>query len=133
MLLTGVRSRNAMKVALPIWNSRISPVFDTAERMLIVDIQGDSVTGSEEYQIHNVFPPLRSRELRDVGVDVLICGAISNPLAGMIDDAGIRLLPWVSGEVDEVLDAFRRGQLTDSRYFMPGCRGRRRRARRRRL
>ena len=115
-----------MKVALPIWNSRVSPVFDTAERMLIVDINGDSVAGSEEYQFHDVFPPLRSRELCDIGVDVLICGAISNPLAGMIHDAGIKLLPWVSGEVDEVLDAFRRGELSDSRYFMPGCRGRRR-------
>ncbi len=121
-----------MKVALPIWNSRVSPVFDTAERMLIVDFNGDSVVGSEEYQFHNVFPPLRSKELCDIGVDVLICGAISNPLAGMIHDTGIRLLPWVSGEVDEVVDAFRRGELSDSRYFMPGCRGRRRHARRRR-
>ena len=121
-----------MKVALPIWNSRVSPVFDTAKRMLIVDFNGDSVVGSEEYQLHDVFPPLRSRELRDIGVDVLICGAISNPLAGMIDDTGIKLLPWVSGEVDEVIDAFRKGELSDSRYFMPGCGGRRRHARRRR-
>lgn len=120
-----------MKVALPIWNSRVSPVFDTAERMLIIDFNGDSVAGSEEYQFHDVFPPLRSRELCDIGVDVLICGAISNPLAGMIQDAGIRLLPWISGEVDEVIDAFRRGELSDSRYFMPGCTRRRRRARRR--
>ena len=29
-----------MRVAIPIWGDKISPVFDTATRLLIVDVDG---------------------------------------------------------------------------------------------
>lgn len=71
---------------------------------------------------------MKVRRIKELGADVLICGAVSNPIAYLVESAEIQLVPWISGPVDEVIEAFRTGQLDKPRYFMPGCgrmRGRR--------
>ena len=117
-----------MKVAVPIWNRRISPLFDTACRVVIQDIDAEEGGGSEEHDLQGLIPPMKVRRIKELGADVLICGAISNPVAYLVESAGMRLVPWISGPVDEVLAAFQAGQLDEPRYFMPGC-GRMRRRR----
>ena len=113
-----------MKVAITIWNDRISPVFDTAGRILVVEIEGGEERSRQEHLLEEIYPPWRVRRLKNLGVEVLICGAVSNPVAALIDSAGIRLVPWVSGDAEEVLGAFRAKALDAPRYLMPGCRGR---------
>jgi predicted Fe-Mo cluster-binding NifX family protein len=116
-----------MKVALSVWNNRVSPVFDASRHILIVEVVDGEEKSREEHSIEELFPPIRARRIKELGIDLLICGAISNPVACLIDSIGIRLLPWVSGEVEEVIDVFKRGELAQPRYLMPGCRGRGRR------
>jgi predicted Fe-Mo cluster-binding NifX family protein len=36
--------------------------------------------------------------------------------------AGIRVIPWISGRLEEVLEAFLSGKLMDTKFLMPGCR-----------
>jgi len=67
--------------------------------------------------------PLRAARLGQLGVNVLICGSISNPLARLIEARGIRLVPWMTGPVDEVLQAYLAGALPADRFAMPGRRG----------
>ena len=117
-----------MKIALPIWNNRISPLFDTACMVLIWSVDGEGVGEREEHDLRGLHPQVRVRRIKELGADILICGAVSNPVAYLVERADIKLIPWVSGPVDEVIKAFRSGQLDRSRYFMPGCgrmRGRR--------
>jgi predicted Fe-Mo cluster-binding NifX family protein len=114
-----------MKLAIPIWNGRVSPVFDAAQRILVVDNSGGGETSRREHQLSEAHLPLRVRRLEDMGVDVLICGAISNQVAALVEAAGIKIIPWVSGEVEDVIGAFQREDLESPRYFMPGFGGRR--------
>ncbi len=62
----------------------------------------------------------RAERLRELGVNVLICGAISNPLAKMLRGLGIVLIPWKCGLIEEVLTAYFSGTLEDARFSMPG-------------
>ena len=112
-----------MRIAIPVWNDRISPVFDTSRRLLVVDFSGGMEVSRTEHDLAEPFPPVRARRLKEMEIELLICGAISNPVACLFEAAGIGIVPWVSGNVDEVLGAFAREQLTDSRYRMPGCLG----------
>lgn len=112
-----------MRIAIPVWNDRVSPVFDTSRRLIVVEFSGGTEVSRVEHELVEPFPPVRVRRLREIGIELLICGAVSNPVACLIEAAGIGIVPWVSGNVDEVLDAFAREQLADSRYRMPGCRG----------
>jgi predicted Fe-Mo cluster-binding NifX family protein len=111
----------AMKIAIPTWNGRVSPVFDTASRLLVVETTGESETARFETDISEHFLPSKSMRLTGLEIDTLICGAISRPLAAMITTAGITLIPWISGQVDEVLQAFLSNTLFDPRFIMPGC------------
>jgi len=113
----------AMKIAIPTWNGRVSPVFDTASRLLIVEIKEESEVARFETDISEHFLPSKTMRLTGLGIDTLICGAISRPLVYMITTAGIKLIPWISGQVEEVVQAFLTNTLFDPRFIMPGCAG----------
>lgn len=112
---------------------RVSPVFDTAQRLLVVDSEDGRTMARSELTIEGLSAPLRVQRLTASGVNTLICGAISRPLINMILAARIVVIPFVVGEVAEVLEAHFDGSLTDPRFLMPGCqrRGRGRRFRHR--
>jgi len=118
-----------MKIAVPIWNDRVSPVFDTARQVLLVDyVNGEPIARAEEV-IDDTTLPQRAAKLLKLEVDVLICGAISRPLQSILSGAGISVIPFVAGSVDEVLSAYIQDNLGDARLRMPGCPGRRRQCR----
>ena len=110
-----------MKIAIPVWNGYVSTVFDFAHRLLLVDIQDGCETGRSEISLSQESIPERAGRLRSLRVDVLICGAISRPLAYMIMASEIRVLSYVSGRVDEVLEAYTTGRLIEPQFVLPGC------------
>ncbi len=110
-----------MRVALTVWENRISPLFDCARMLLVVDVVDRAATGRYFESFYCESPFSRAAKLSDLGVKILICGAISNPFADMIEANGIRIIPFVAGPPDEVLDAYLTGGLCDSKFRMPGC------------
>ncbi len=111
-----------MKVAIPIRNGRISPVFDVATRLLVVDFAGGEPGERSEFSIRESGGEVRAELLQELGVKILICGAISNQTARIIKRCGIDLRPWVVGEIDDVIDAFTTCSLDSEGFIMPGCR-----------
>ncbi|MBU1172858.1 MAG: NifB/NifX family molybdenum-iron cluster-binding protein [Proteobacteria bacterium] len=110
-----------MNVAFTIWGGRISPVFDAAHDLMIVMIEGHGVKGKHYF----TFDPDRVAALISMlehdRVDVLICGAISEAPARMITESGIQLIPFISGNVERILDAFVKGDPLSPVFLMPGC------------
>ena len=132
-----------MRIALPIHEGQISPVFDWARRLLVVIADGAGAPGSRhgeytkgqgevEFELGDLPPALRARRLAELGVDTLLCGGISAPLAALVEAQGVEVIAGLVGEADAVLDAFLAGELTAPRFAMPGWRrpGQRTRARR---
>mmetsp|Transcript_21436 Transcript_21436/g.9909 ORF Transcript_21436/g.9909 Transcript_21436/m.9909 type:complete len:140 (-) Transcript_21436:3784-4203(-) len=68
-----------------------------------------------------------------MGICVLICGAISKMPANIIASAGIKLIPFVTGNAAQVLDLYINNEQIQttcsfpSAYFMPGCKRQRHR------
>ena len=118
-----------MKIAVPVWQGRVSPVFDTARHLLVIDVEGAKARSRHEESLTDEMPHMRVSRLANLGVAVLVCGAISRSLAEMIAASGIRVIPFVSGDVEEVIQAFLCGTLPSPAFLMPGCCGRRRRFR----
>ena len=110
-----------MKVALTVWENRISPLFDSARMLLIVDIVDRMETGRCFESFHCESPFSRAVRLSDLKIEVLICGAVSNLFADVVEARGIRIIPFITGLVDEVLDAYLTGRLDHSEFQMPGC------------
>ncbi|MBI4200025.1 MAG: NifB/NifX family molybdenum-iron cluster-binding protein [Chloroflexi bacterium] len=119
-----------MRLAIPVWDKRVSPVFDSAGQLLLVDIENGGERSWRWEAIAESVPIRRARRMVELGVNVLICGGISRPLAALLGASGIRVIPWRAGPVEEVLEAYRTGRLDEARWRMPGCGGGRRRHRR---
>ena len=66
-----------VKVALTVWESRISPVFDCAQMLLVADIKNQTVTGRCYKPFLSTFPSLRAAELFDLGIDVFSITCLS--------------------------------------------------------
>ncbi len=118
-----------MRIAVSAWNGRISPVFDTSGQVLLVDMEQGTETQRSAYALPLQDPPRRVATLTALGADVLLCGAISRPLAEMLQASGIWIVPFLAGEEEDVLAAYMSGGLPDPRYSLPGCSGKRHRHR----
>lgn len=95
-----------MLVALTDWWGRVSPLFDSTRRLLIADVKGRTIIAKHyvSFDCDSAFS--RAARLNDLGVDVLICGGISDSYANQIDARGIEIIPFSSGDVDEALDGY---------------------------
>lgn len=109
-----------MRLAIAVWGCEVSPVFDFAHRILVVQCDEDQVKARYHYEIPDESIAARAERLRELGVNVLLCGAISNPLAKMVSGLGITLIPWKCGLTEEVLVAYFSGTLEDPRFSLPG-------------
>jgi predicted Fe-Mo cluster-binding NifX family protein len=110
-----------VRIAVAVWQSRVSPVFDTAGKVLILDIGNGRELYRAEQSIRGLSMQKRVDRLVELDVDVLVCGAISRQLADMLAASGIKVIPWVRGNVDEVLQWYSTGQPMDLNFLMPGC------------
>jgi len=118
-----------MRVAIPNWNGRVSPVFDVAKALLLVDLDGGRAMERRELLLPPSSPRMRAASVAGTGANVLICEAISRPLEVMLVASGVRVIPNVCGTVEQVLAAYASGRLSAPTFQMPGCRRRGRRGR----
>ena len=114
-----------MRIAVPVWRDRVSPVFDVAGSLRLVDLEDGTPLRRSDANIQEDDPGVRVQKLSELGVDVLICGAISRPLETMLTAAGVKVIAQVCGGVEEVLEAYRSGRLGEPAFAKPGCCGRR--------
>ncbi len=115
-----------MKIAITTWSGRVSPVLDVARQFLVVESLNGEEVSRYEVGIEEAPVATRAKRIAELGVDVLICGAVSQPLEAMLGSSGISLIPHTCGPVEDILQAFLSGQLTPQSFLMPGCCGRRR-------
>lgn len=118
-----------MKVAIPYWKGRISPVFDEARCLLVVEFIHRKEERREMRTLGRGGLLERVREIEQMGIQYLVCGAISWPLEMALCEAGIFIVSQTCGLVDEVLSAFIQGRLSKEAFVMPGCNRRRRHGR----
>ncbi len=115
-----------MKLAIPVWQGRISPVFDVAGQLLLVELADGREVARDERLVEESTADERAKKLAELGVGTLICAGISQSLEAMLAGYGIRVLARICGGVEEVLAAFVAGRLDEERFAMPGCCGQRR-------
>jgi len=118
-----------MRIAISILAGRVSPVFDTAKQLLLADVESGRELQRMEHGIDSLDPLERSRKVVALGIELLICGAISWPLEMALASAKVQVICHVCGDVEEVLGAFLGGALTEDAFLMPGSCGSRRRRR----
>jgi predicted Fe-Mo cluster-binding NifX family protein len=109
-----------MRIAISIWEDKISPVLDTASKLLIIDNQTQKKSSRFEANLLEQEMSRRCSFIRKLDLDVLICGAVSRQFREMLKACGIKIISGISGPAEDVLEAYLQGTLPHSGFFMPG-------------
>ncbi len=110
-----------MKIAITIWGNRVSPVFDAAATLLVVQIENRMVVKKSYESFDPETPFDLIKLLKKMQVPVLICGAISTKPADLIVNNDIKLISFVTGNALKLIENFARKQTIEKSNMMPGC------------
>ncbi len=110
-----------VRVGFTVWENRIAPVCDVARELEVVDIENGEL--KEEHLVSCPDVPLWQRGyfFRRLGINVIVCGAISKYLMGLLQELGIEVIAFTAGALEEVKEAFVENRLFHTVYAMPGC------------
>jgi predicted Fe-Mo cluster-binding NifX family protein len=109
-----------MRIAISIWEDKISPVLDTASKLLIIEDKTQEESSRFETDLLKQDMSQRCSFIRKLDLDVLICGAVSRQFREMLKACGIKIISGISGPAEDVLEAYLKGNLPYSGFFMPG-------------
>lgn len=109
-----------MKIAIPVFQNRVSPVFDWSSRILVIETDGRLEIGREEHGLAGASLKDRADRLMEMKVDSLLCGGISEAMLALLIARGINVIPWVAGDTEEVFSAFLEGRVPGNGFMMPG-------------
>jgi predicted Fe-Mo cluster-binding NifX family protein len=111
-----------MRIIVPIWEDKISPVLDTASKLLILDTADDNSISRTETLFDEQDMSRRCFRICKLAADIVICGAVSRTFSERLKASGIHMIQGISGKTEDIIDAYFNGNLRQSRFLMPGCR-----------
>jgi predicted Fe-Mo cluster-binding NifX family protein len=109
-----------MRIAVPTWQGRVSPLLDTARHFFIFETQSSEILSMQRSDTAAISLTELATFFEQSKVDMVICGALTAQLRKLLEDREIKLCPWVRGDVHEVLQAFLQASLADRRFRLPG-------------
>jgi predicted Fe-Mo cluster-binding NifX family protein len=89
----------------------VAPCLEYCATMAIFTITGGEVVDQCDIPLRSRDPFDRVRLLRDQQVHTIICGGIQDTYEDALRASGLRVVSWVSGRVDDLLELFLRGRL----------------------
>ncbi len=108
-----------MRVAIPLFGSRVSPRCVISREVLLADLENGKLRSRRS-------APFAVRDDEDVlerlvahHVDLLVCGGISGELREALAANGVEVIHNVAGEISEVLEVLERGELRPGHGLEP--------------
>ncbi len=112
-----------MLLAVPEFHGRVAPTFDFCHRVTLWRVDERGVRSAGQRTCRGLGPSERAPKLQAMGVDVLLCGAIGKDMEEDIRSRGVDVVQGLTGEVMEVISAYRCGALGEPRFKLPGVDG----------
>jgi predicted Fe-Mo cluster-binding NifX family protein len=100
-----------MKVAIPLFENRISPRFDFSPEIWIITVENGQAVNQERLPIANLNLPQRIEQITSSRVDKLICGGIDGFSLNQLGNKGIEVVHDIIGEAEVAFNLFLRGRL----------------------
>ena len=92
-------------------------------RLLIVNCRRGQEVARREIVLSPLPTEALAQSVGELGVDLLLCAALSENLHRALQRRGIRIRQHLCGPVEAVLAALRSGQLDREEFRMAGCWG----------
>ena len=112
-----------MKVAIPVFHTKVSPRFDSTQEFVLLQIEKSDVIKRENLPTKNWPSSAKIKQLVDLEIDTLICGGIDLESMQQLNFNGIKIYSWITGEVEDAVTRFLNQGLESG--IILGARGRR--------
>jgi len=109
-----------MKLAITDWNGRVSPLFDTADTVIVFKIENNREQNRSRVYLNPAGPVAKAKALSRLAVNVVVCGAISREFETMLTAAGITVVGNICGLTENVLQAHLNKKLNNRVFRLPG-------------
>ena len=111
-----------MKVAIALFGTRVSPRFDCAPAFRVIEANNGTITGEQTLNAETWNAVDRINKLRELGINVLICGGIDMFSAQKLNHCNVTTYSWITGEAKDALECLLRGELQPGFMMGPGGR-----------
>ena len=103
-----------MKISVTYDNGQIFQHFGHTEQFKVYQVEDGKVVSSEIIGSNGSGHGALAELLKDQDVDVLICGGIGGGAQAALQEQGIELCAGASGDADEAVQAYLRGELVNT-------------------
>jgi predicted Fe-Mo cluster-binding NifX family protein len=123
-----------MIVSVSNWKDDIAVTFDFSNSIKIYQLFGNQWELIKEERFNSKESETVVESLKRHDVKILLCGAISKKMLEILEKNSIKVIPFLRGNIDDVLRLFEHSNLDRSSCYLPGFKkvrgyGRRRRFR----
>ncbi len=120
------KAESEMKIAIPLFGTRVAPRLDMAQELMLIAVEDGVPAERQTMAIANWPPAGRPERLTDLGVRGVICGALCRRDATRLDELGITVYGFVTGEAEDALTCFLHNELKPAVMVGRGgrCQGR---------
>ena len=108
------------RIAIPTFQSHISPVLDACRDLVIVDLSEGTVVRRTIVPLGNITHLERASAISRQGVQKVICAGVSKWMLACLVNRGMRVISGVTGEVEQIIAGYQQGLLDQDRFRMPG-------------
>jgi predicted Fe-Mo cluster-binding NifX family protein len=113
-------AEDKMKIAIPVWQNHVSPLFDSSAHLLVAETSNKRILKKDLINIESFSLFQRIHLLEKLRIDIFVCGGITSPILENIRNKRINVIPFVCGDVKKLLDAIIRGYDIKNMFAMPG-------------
>ncbi len=108
------------RVAIPVFEQRVSPVLDLCHQMVIIDLDEGKEVQRHKLSLQMLSLSERCELISRWRVGKIICAGVSNLMVKLLAGKNIMLIDGKAGELDKIIEAYICNRLDDSCFIMPG-------------
>ena len=108
------------RVGIPVFESRVSPVLDSCNRLVVVDIDSGREINRVEISLEKINITERIEIFTRWGIRKIICAGVSDVMCKYLAARKIMLISGIAGKLEEILNAYICDKLDDACFTMPG-------------
>lgn len=98
---------------MSVFGNRISSRLDVSEKLMVVRVENHMVKNKETLLLNGKDTLKKLDTLVKLKPDVLICGGLTEFCKKKLSNKKIRVIPWVQGDTEHVLNLYLKGSLPE--------------------
>ena len=103
--------QNTRIIVVPVFGTRISSRLDCADNLMLFTISGFTIKDREKIRLVSYNELDKIQVITSVKPDIIICDGITDLYKNQLEERKIKVIPWIRGEVEEVLIQYLKGKL----------------------